>query len=168
VLGVHSPGPGSKSPITGARPDACAYCHAPHSGLNRGLWNQKLTTQNYTTYTSDTEKNIRPQPTLGADSNKCLSCHDGTVAVGATVAYGQVTTRGPCFAGCVRQQPAVVAPVQPDLPLKDNVDLAASLAASGKTSRPHRRSEADPGKRRVLSCHNPHVQAKDLSRRIFW
>ena len=86
VLGVHNLGPGSSSPITGARPDACAYCHAPHSGLNRGLWNQKLTTQNYSTYTSDTEKNISAQPTLGADSNKCLSCHDGTVAVGATVA----------------------------------------------------------------------------------
>ena len=50
VLGVHNLGPGSKSPITGARPDACAYCHAPHSGLNTGLWNQKLTTQTYTTY----------------------------------------------------------------------------------------------------------------------
>ena len=34
------------------------------------------------------------QPMLGSDSNQCLSCHDGTVAVGATVAYGQVTTRG--------------------------------------------------------------------------
>jgi hypothetical protein len=57
VIGVHNLGPNSKSPITGARPDACAYCHAPHSGLNAGLWNQKLTTQSYTTYTSDTEKN---------------------------------------------------------------------------------------------------------------
>ena len=58
VLGVHNLGPGSKSPITGARPDACAYCHAPHSGLNTGLWNQKLTTQTYTMYNSNTEKNI--------------------------------------------------------------------------------------------------------------
>jgi len=28
VIGVHDLGPGSKSPITGARPDFCAYCHA--------------------------------------------------------------------------------------------------------------------------------------------
>ena len=94
VLGMHNLGPGSNSPITGARPDACAYCHAPHSGLNAGLWNQKLTTQIYTTYTSNTEKNRGTQPMLGCDSNHCLSCHDGTVAVGATVAYGQVTTNG--------------------------------------------------------------------------
>jgi hypothetical protein len=94
VLGMHNLGPGSGSPITGARTDSCAYCHAPHSGLNRGLWNQKLTTQNYTMYHSDTEKNRSRQPRLGDDSNQCLSCHDGTVAVGNTVVYGQVTTRG--------------------------------------------------------------------------
>ena len=57
VLGMHSLGPGTKAPIVGSRPDPCGYCHAPHSGLNTGLWNQKLTTQTYTTYTSDTEKN---------------------------------------------------------------------------------------------------------------
>src|ERR1700755_1432313 len=93
-MGMHSLGPGSKSPITGARPDACNYCHAPHSGLNVGLWNQKLTTQTYTTYASDTEKNVTRQPTLGYSSNQCLSCHDGTVAVGTTTAYGQVSTHG--------------------------------------------------------------------------
>ena len=83
ALGVHSLGPGSSSPISGARPDPCAYCHATHSGLNMGLWNQKLTTQGYTTYTSNTEKNLGTQPVLGGASNQCLSCHDGTVAVGA-------------------------------------------------------------------------------------
>ena len=56
TLGVHDLGAGSSSPLTGSRPDSCAYCHAPHSGLNTGLWNQKLTTQPYTTYGSNTEK----------------------------------------------------------------------------------------------------------------
>src|SRR5579859_1984268 len=94
VIGVHNLGPGSKSPVTGARPDACSYCHAPHSGLNMGLWNQKLTTQTYSMYTSNTVKNSGVQPVLASDSNMCLSCHDGTVAVGSTVAYGQVTMSG--------------------------------------------------------------------------
>ena len=65
AMGVHNLGPGSASPITGASPNSCSYCHAPHSGLNIGLWNQKLTTQIYTTYTSNTEKNTGAQPTLG-------------------------------------------------------------------------------------------------------
>ena len=162
VMGVHNLGPGSSSPITGARPDSCAYCHAPHSGLNRGLWNQKLTTQVYTTYTSDTEANTGRQPTLGAGSNQCLSCHDGTVAVGATVAYGQVATRGSMYTQDVfgsNMQPS--HPFSLVLPLKDNIDLAASLASSGKTADPTGAVKLVGGNVECSSCHDPHVQAKD-------
>jgi predicted CXXCH cytochrome family protein len=162
VMGMHNLGPGSNSPITGARPDSCAYCHAPHSGLNRGLWNQKLTTQNYTTYTSDTEINRGTQPILGSSSNHCLSCHDGTVAVGATVAYGQVTTRGSMSSPDVlgsNMQPS--HPFSLTLPLKDNVDLVASLAASGHTADTTGAVKLIKGNVECTSCHNPHVQAKD-------
>ena len=57
VIGMHDLGRGSKSPITGARPDFCMYCHEPHSALGGRLplWNQKLTVQSYSLYTSDTE-----------------------------------------------------------------------------------------------------------------
>jgi predicted CXXCH cytochrome family protein len=163
VLGMHNLGPGSNSPITGARPDSCSYCHAPHSGLNRGLWNQTLTTQTYTTYTSTSEANRGRQPTLGASSNQCLSCHDGTVAVGATVAYGQVTMRGSMYAADVlgsNMQPS--HPFSLVLPLKDNVDLAASLVASGKTLDPTGAVKLIGANVECISCHNPHVQAKDL------
>ena len=162
VMGMHNLGPGSTSPITGARPDACAYCHAPHSGLNTGLWNQKLTTQIYTTYSSNTAKNIGTQPLLGSDSNQCLSCHDGTVAVGATVAYGQVTTRGSMYTSDVfgsnmqSSHPFSVA-----LPLKDNIDLVASLAANGHTGDPTGAVNLIKGNVECTSCHNPHIQAKD-------
>src|SRR5579862_7579872 len=135
VMGMHNLGPGGTSPIVGARPDSCSYCHAPHSGLNIGLWNQKLTTQTYTMYTSDTEKNTGVQPVLGSDSNMCLSCHDGTVAVGSTVAYGQVTMQGsmntPDVFGSKMQS---MHPFSLVTPLKDNIHLAASLAANGKTA----------------------------------
>jgi len=99
VIGIHDLGPGSKSPITGARPDFCNYCHASHSGLNLGLWNQTLTRQSYTVYHSDTEKNRGTQPMLGDGSNLCLSCHDGTVAVGAVnwfdSGFGRPGSHGP-------------------------------------------------------------------------
>ena len=97
VLGMHALGPGTKSPVSGVRPDACMYCHAPHSGLKVGLWNQKLTTQTYSMYTSTTETNKGRQPWINSDSNHCLSCHDGTVAVGTTVVYGKVTTSGSMY-----------------------------------------------------------------------
>jgi predicted CXXCH cytochrome family protein len=167
-MGMHNLGPGSSSPVTGARSDACSYCHAPHSGLNRGLWNQTLTTQTYSTYTSDTEANRGKQPTLGAGSNQCLSCHDGTVAVGATVAYGQVTMRGSMNGADVfgsSMQPS--HPFSLMLPLKDNVHLAASLVGSGRTLDPTGAVRLIGGNVECSSCHNPHVQTKDLVSRNF-
>jgi predicted CXXCH cytochrome family protein len=162
ALGSHNLGPGSSSPLTGSRPDSCAYCHAPHSGLNSGLWNQKLTTQTYTTYSSNTEKNNTTQPSLGAVSNQCLSCHDGTVAVGATVAYGQVTTRGSMLSADVFGSNMQSShPFSLALPLQDNIDLVASLAASGSTADPTHAVQLINGNVECTSCHNPHVQAKD-------
>jgi predicted CXXCH cytochrome family protein len=162
VMGMHNLGPSGTSPIVGARPDACAYCHAPHSGLNTGLWNQKLTTQIYNTYTSDTDTNITTQPILGSDSNQCLSCHDGTVAVGSTVAYGQVTTMGSMYSTDVfggNMQPS--HPFSLVLPIKDNIDLVATLAAAGKTGDPTGSIKLINGNIECTSCHNPHVQAVD-------
>ena len=131
AMGMHNLGPGSASPITGASPNSCAYCHAPHSGLNIGLWNQKLTTQIYATYTSKTEKNTGTQPTLGFSTNQCLSCHDGTIAVGTTVTYGQVTTHGSMYAADnFGSNMQTSHPFSMTMPLKDNIDLAASLVSS--------------------------------------
>ncbi|HEY3628864.1 MAG TPA: cytochrome c3 family protein [Terracidiphilus sp.] len=163
VMGMHNLGPGTKSPVSGARTDSCSYCHAPHSGLNMGLWNQKLTTQGYTMYTSNTEKNTGVQPVLASDSNMCLSCHDGTVAVGSTVAYGQVTMRGsmnPLDVFSSKMQSSHPFSLAP--PLKDNVHLVASLAANGKTADATGAVKLINGSVECTTCHNPHVQAKDI------
>ncbi len=165
VIGTHDLGPGSKSPITGARPDFCMYCHEPHNGIGGRvpLWNQKLTTQSYALYNSDTEKNRAVQPVMGSDSNLCLSCHDGTIAPGTTVAYGQVTMQGSMYAYDIfgsNLQPS--HPFSLALPLKDNIDLVPSLAAKGVTTDPTGAVRLIKGNIECTSCHNPHVQAKDL------
>lgn len=165
VIGMHDLGPGSKSPVTGARPDFCEYCHAPHNGVGgrTPLWNQKLTVQSYSLYSSATEKNRGTQPMMGADSNLCLSCHDGTVAPGTTAAYGQVTMFGSMYNYDVfgtNLQPS--HPLAFALPLKDNIDLIASLAARGQTGDPTGAVHLVKGNVECTSCHNPHVQAKDL------
>lgn len=162
ALGVHNLGPGSTSPVQGARPDSCAYCHAPHSGLNVGLWNQKLTTQSYTMYSSSTAKNTGVKPTLGFSSNQCLSCHDGSVAVGTTVAYGQVTTHGSMNAADVFGANLQTShPFSLSLPLKDNIHLAASLTANGTTADTTGTVKLIKGNVECMSCHDPHSQAKD-------
>ena len=47
------------------------------------------------------------------------------------------------------------------VPLKDNIDLVASLAGSGKTADPTGAVKLINGNVECTSCHNPHVQAKD-------
>lgn len=162
VIGVHNLGRGSKSPITGARPDFCSYCHAPHGGLNKGLWNQKLSTEVYTLYRSDTEKNRAVQPTLGNDSSQCLSCHDGTVAVGTTVVSGKVSTQGAMYPADVFGSNLQTShPFSLALPIQDNVDLVASLAGHGQTADSTDRIRLINGNIECTTCHDPHVQAKD-------
>jgi predicted CXXCH cytochrome family protein len=170
VIGMHDLSPGSTSPITGARPGSCTYCHAPHSGLatGRALWNQTLTKGVYNLYTSPTyvakgEKGR--QPAVGSDTNLCLSCHDGTIAVGNTIVYGQVTMTGQMNANdqFLLNTPNLMASHPQDLvSIQDTPDLYDQLASKGQTADPTGAVRLINGNIECTSCHNPHVQAKDL------
>lgn len=69
----------------------CVFCHTPHggSGTTKPLWNRKVAgagyTQSYVLYDSSTLDAKQVQGSLmqpGGSSKLCLSCHDGTVAIG--------------------------------------------------------------------------------------
>ena len=61
--------------------EICIFCHTPHnSKANSPLWNRSSTGQSYTPYSSSTAKASPGQPT--GSSILCLSCHDGTIALG--------------------------------------------------------------------------------------
>ncbi len=165
VIGMHDLSPGSISPIQGPRPGSCTYCHVPHSGNGNmaPLWNQKLSTATYDTYTSTTyaQKN-NPQMPLGSDSGLCLSCHDGTVAVADTVLFGQMSTKGNWIPGDEFGTHLQSShPFSLVKPLQDDIDLFASLAAIGKTGDPTGAVKLILGNVECTSCHNPHVQAID-------
>jgi predicted CXXCH cytochrome family protein len=165
AMGVHDMTRGSASPVTGARAGSCQYCHAPHSGIgNAPLWNQTLSVQTYTPYSSTTSVETgNTLPPLGKDSSLCLSCHDGSVAPGQTVVYGTVTMTGsmssPDVLGTNLQSSHPFSLV---LPMKDSVDLVASLVSQGKTADPTGAVKLIDGNIECTSCHDPHVQAKDL------
>ncbi len=166
VLGIHNMGPVSPGPVTGPLP-ACQYCHAPHSGLassslpNLPLWSQQLSTEtNYTLYTSPTLVNQEQEPTLGSASNLCLSCHDGTVAPGQNVPYGNLQMTGTMwsqdlFVGTLQG----VHPFNFKLPLNCNNDNLLPGLCSGTTGNPA--VQLINGNVQCNSCHNPHVQAID-------
>jgi len=68
----------------------CSICHTPHSAISTQLlWNQKLTTATYTwgDTTTTVGGTVLPSSANLGPSTKCLSCHDGTVAVGDTANF---------------------------------------------------------------------------------
>lgn len=166
VLGQHNLGPSGTSPTKGGLSAPCLYCHAPHSGLGSQapLWNQKLTTQTYTTYMSTTySETSANQPMLGSDSNLCLSCHDGSIAPGQTVAYGQFPMSGSMAAADnFGSNLSSSHPFSLVLPLKDSADLVPSLYNSGTTADPAGAVRLINGNIECTTCHNAHVEVTDL------
>jgi len=72
-------GPGDIKALSETR--VCVFCHTPHNATPlTPLWNRELKPVNYTTYSSSTMGATIPQPT--GPTRLCLSCHDGTVALG--------------------------------------------------------------------------------------
>jgi predicted CXXCH cytochrome family protein len=65
----------------------CVFCHAPHNAVpSTPLWNKALQALNYDPYASSTlhlQDKTAPPPT--GPSRLCLSCHDGTIALGAVL-----------------------------------------------------------------------------------
>lgn len=73
------------------------FCHTPHGAETTPqapLWNRKLSTATYTPYSSNSMEatDAGGQPTA-ATSRLCLSCHDGTLAIGAVNVLGGKTNQ---------------------------------------------------------------------------
>ena len=88
-------GPGVIRALPGADPldRICIFCHTPHDAAPKTpLWNKAIDPVTYVLYTSTTMAATPSQP--NGPSRLCLSCHDGTLAVGATLrpAGGIATT----------------------------------------------------------------------------
>ena len=165
TLGMHNLSMSSGSSVSTPGSLGCTFCHAPHSGLGgmTPLWNQTLSTQTYTPYTSTTYKQQgNTQPILGVTSSLCLSCHDGTVAVGQTAVYGKLP-----MIGTMNNMDVLSTnlggshPFSLVLPIKDAPDLAASIVAQGATADPTGAVKLVNGNVECTSCHNPHVQGID-------
>ena len=166
VLGVHDLSMSGTSRIKGQMSAACLYCHVPHSGVGKGpLWGQTFSSAVYSPYVSSTEQNSAVQPELGQASSLCLSCHDGTVAVGQVTPYGPYMMTGTMpKLGTDLQS---THPFSLQLPMKDSPNLVASLVASGTTTDPSHSVKLVKGNVECTSCHNPHIQSVDKQSQNF-
>lgn len=159
VHNLSNKGPGATKSSTEG--EVCVFCHTPHKAVapQQPLWNRKDPGTTYTTYRSSTMKVVPGQPS--GTSRLCLSCHDGTIAL------GNVASRSaeiPVLGG--GKMPAGPNNFGTDLsshhPIsfryKDSIRAGASLAPSPTSGvGPSKKSllEAD-GEVQCTSCHDPH------------
>jgi len=141
--------------------EVCVFCHAPHNASPSGqLWNRRVGAS-YTPYTSSTRKSVAGQPN-GA-SLLCLSCHDGTIAL------GEVRNRASAIAmaGGVSTLPAGNSLLGTDLSDDHPVSFvfdAALRTARGELADPATLVKPTSSKVRLdstnqlqcTSCHDPH------------
>lgn len=67
--------------------EVCIFCHTPHNAIPAvPLWNHALSTATFTAYDSATMNALDNDDWIGTDGNisaLCMSCHDGSVALGS-------------------------------------------------------------------------------------
>lgn len=93
-LSVSGPGPYKASNET----QICVFCHTPHNAnTSAPLWNRSDPGGSYAMYwstTMDAYASAAAAPQPGGTTKLCLSCHDGSIALGATAASGTITMSG--------------------------------------------------------------------------
>ena len=139
--------------------ELCIFCHTPHQARRDipFLWNRADSTATYTPYKSSTLYAAVGQPT-GA-SKLCLSCHDGTVALGML----GTRTEEVEFVGELRFMPKGPSRIGTDLSTSHPVSLVydAALTARNKTLNDPATLvhpvHLDKNKQlQCTACHEPH------------
>lgn len=91
-LSVTGPGPVKATVET----QICIFCHTPHGAVATPLWNRSLSSASYIVPSSAVSQWVtlksKPQNPPDGDSRLCLSCHDGTVAIGSIANLGGAPT----------------------------------------------------------------------------
>lgn len=136
----------------------CIFCHTTHKGDPRApLWNREIGKVVYTLYDSSTLYSVPGQPD-GA-SKLCLSCHDGTVALGRVLHRKKEfvmlkTNMGRMPRG---KRSNIGSDLSDDHPV--SFDPTAAVSTSAELMRPSPKEDVrydENGKVQCTTCHNPH------------
>jgi len=134
--------------------EICIFCHTPHFATGDGpLWNHQMSAAIYTPYKDALVATVG-QPT--GSSRLCLSCHDGTVAL------GMVNSRGGGIAMNISTMPDTFnlgIDLTSDHPISFVYDSGLASADGGLVD-PNSLPQAiqlDPSSQmQCTSCHDPH------------
>lgn len=148
--------------------DACIFCHTPHNAAPGSyLWNHRLSNRDFPGYTSTTLQSsvsaIEPQ-----DSSKlCLSCHDGTIALGETVNDGSIAfAQGNGYTLAAGS----AANLAGDQTFANDHPFGFVPATNTETVNPPAFDAVrldKSGKLQCTSCHDPHREDTDPTTRKF-
>jgi cytochrome c554/c'-like protein len=175
----------------------CVFCHAPHGATEEPgapLWNRQLSpSATYSMYDSLSLEDNDMSAAPGGSSKLCLSCHDGTVAIGSVnVANGQesptIAMEGTQVGGFIPVGEGVTTGFTRNLGTDLTNDhpisftySAALATADGELRNPEAVShigdnvtgETKPlfptenGKLQCTTCHDPHLyDASDPNRKF--
>lgn len=152
---LSASGPGAVRAVSEDR--ICVFCHTPHeSSSDAPLWNRRASSAAYIPYDSPTLVATPGQPT-GA-SKLCLSCHDGTIALGdvlsestpIAMAGGGIMPPGPGLIGTDLRDDHPIS-----FPYTDSYSQLSSDLAPPNTW-DDRVQLDDQGMLQCTTCHDPH------------
>ncbi|MBL8761157.1 MAG: hypothetical protein JNL50_07630 [Phycisphaerae bacterium] len=169
VSSPHDLSAGSAANIRAASEDqVCIFCHTTHNASPIApLWNRAVSPQAYAVYTSRSLDARPGQPT--GDSKLCLSCHDGTIALGSVLnrglTLGDVATPIQ-MSGGVTTMPHGPGNIGTDLRDDHPISFRYDSALAGKDGRlrdpaglPHQ-IKLDPNRElQCTTCHDAHNNA---------
>ncbi|MFC2123343.1 cytochrome c3 family protein [Bacteroidota bacterium] len=137
--------------------EICIFCHTPHSSKPASpLWNRNDPGLNFTLYNSTTTNATLGQP--DGSSILCLSCHDGTVALGNVLNRATDIT----FGGGITTMPLgntnLTTDISDDHPISFTYssDLASTDGQLKDPSLITHPVSLESGKLQCVSCHDPH------------
>ncbi len=176
----------SSDPTLGGTTEICIFCHTPHSGNTEApLWNRAASAASYQTYTSDVLGGLTypgaedpgggPGVVMHSKTRICLSCHDGTIALGSVVnmpsnipgTFSEIQMQGssmiqqstPGYIGInLGDDHPVAIPHDnsKDSELVPGASVAGNVRLYGNTGGKAVVSKADGSYVECTSCHNPH------------
>jgi len=138
--------------------EICIFCHTPHNAAPQSpLWNRASSGSVYTPYNSSTIFSSPGQPT-GA-SMLCLSCHDGTIALGSVLSRSNDITMNNGVTTMPQGNSLIGTDLSDDHPI--SFDYTPGLASQrGELVNPDTLTgqvKVDrTGQLQCTSCHDPH------------